>query len=768
MTRQTRRTFLRATGIATALGSGSGVGSILAATDEVGRSVRGSATRSVSTAAPGPSGEPFVRRFDRTVRGRLAVADSVAYFVTDDSALVAFDYARGESIWQTDVSPGSDPGVSVVDGTVYVCGSTPADQCKPGAPTLSALDAADGTVAWKHEFAAGPVTRPTVTDGTAYAVADGALFAVANGDVQWRREFDLESAAAPRVLDGTVYVRTDGSLAAADVEGTASWQLDLATGPTGSRPPLAAVDGADVAVTMDGDAVLALDETDGSTVWRRDVEGRGSLAVADGTVYARTGSHLFALGLADGTERWRAEFAANGDRLTDDLRVADGRVYFRVGHRLRAFSTADGSSAWTSRVTCDDFYVAGDTVYVVRRDRTGSSAGNRLASALDASDGSTRWQYEIPAPRGQTVLTDDALVFGDGPLTVLAGDHPQVQWRETGGPAGTTATPLAVTDDSFLVAGTEANTVYAVDRETRERRWTHALNAPVDRGMTAADGIVVAGTTDGIVGLGETDGALRWDVGTDDDAVGVATPFGHEDGTVYASLESGTDGGAAVEAFDTQTGERQWRFDGLDDGAQGLYEVEDVAVADGMVYLVDRPRDADGLVALDAATGAVRWRSTEGGTSLFGATDGYVFTDDGDSEITAHHSADGSVGWRASLSLGSFVVDLPPVSDGDSLYVPRDSAVTQEVGVDALSLDDGSVQWSRDLDGDSLFTASPALAGETVYAAVDRRVFALDPTDGSTRGRYAAKADVGGVAPRSDAVYVVDDAGHLTALRPFE
>ena len=174
------------------------------------------------------------------------------------------------------------------------------------------------------------------------------------------------------------------------------------------------------------------------------------------------------------------------------------------------------------------------------------------------------------------------------------------------------------------------------------------------------------------------------------------------------------------------------------------------------------PADRSTLVAIDASTRRVLWRTPLPGVSIGGPTvDGstvLVGTDDG--SLTAVALPTGEQRW--TVDLGDDVNTPVAVSDG-SAYVAVDQGSGQPAVVIALSEADHSQLWRFEM-GTGVSIGTPAVMEGTVYVAVsDGSVRAIDAATGGAR--WAAKLNTvsGGGAPAAsqDAVVVVDIRGQV-------
>jgi outer membrane protein assembly factor BamB len=149
-----------------------------------------------------------------------------------------------------------------------------------------------------------------------------------------------------------------------------------------------------------------------------------------------------------------------------------------------------------------------------------------------------------------------------------------------------------------------------------------------------------------------------------------------------------------------------------------------------IVVQTDRARgDTGGVVALDLATGAIRWRATTPfpatGAALYlpadAPADGLVIAALGDGELRAYAVADGEPRWTASVAtalstLASSQWAAPTVADG-VVYAGVPGRVA------AFDAATGAPRWQRDLSPDNPWLgslASPAIGGGVAITAESR------------------------------------------------
>ncbi len=302
-----------------------------------------------------------------------ATSDGRRVFVGSSAGgFYAFDATDGSILWHRKLVGGisARPRYVASENTVFV-GS------QGGA--VYALDASTGANRWVYDVK-GPVeSQPTYADGMVYfASGENRVYAVDAHKGTWKWQYDRESPennftirgyAAPLVLNGRVYAGfSDGYLACLTASsGDVIWARSLAGEATrftdvDGTPTVA---GGTLYVSSYSGGVYALDPKDGSTRWRYDVEGAGTVRVHDGRVYfsaAKFGLHALDL---DGHVLWRQALAAGGELSTPLLvgryvlvsspaagtYVADattGHLYqfFYQGHGITAEPTTDGRQVY--------------------------------------------------------------------------------------------------------------------------------------------------------------------------------------------------------------------------------------------------------------------------------------------------------------------------------------------------------------------------------------------------------------------------------------
>jgi outer membrane protein assembly factor BamB len=234
------------------------------------------------------------------------------------------------------------------------------------------------------------------------------------------------------------------------------------------------------------------------------------------------------------------------------------------------------------------------------------------------------------------------------------------------------------------------------------------------------------------------------------------------------------DSAAVVSAFDVQNGGQVWRFDTKKDEDDSTNVGGGLAIDQGTVYAVNGLGE---LVALDAAKGAVKWRSdfhmparsaptvvegriflttiedraialtTEDGrqlwdhqatnptTSVLGSpapayTDGLVLVGFGSGELTAMRAESGTVVWSDSLAgtvLGGGLADFSAIRGLPVIAGGRVYAIGMGGLMIANDLPTGRRLWERAVGGED----HPWAAGGWIFiVSIEQRMAAISRDDG--------------------------------------
>ncbi|UPV99661.1 PQQ-like beta-propeller repeat protein [Halorussus gelatinilyticus] len=323
---------------------------------------------------------------------------------------------------------------------------------------------------------------------------------------------------------------------------------------------------------------------------------------------ARSSGSLAALGATDGTPRWTSALPAAPARRP---RVRDGEVYCVAGrsngfhgvdHRLLRFGT-DGTERWRTD-GIDQFLdllaVGGGRAYLGTCDDALGLDGQRLF-AVGRSGGDARWSVETGDAFGGRYL-DGSLLVGLGGRAVARHDAAtgERQWQKRVEGVRSSDGSFVVADDAVLAGGPPDGDgrLAALDLADGSQRWTYAEGggrAFVPSGAALAGDTVVGTEYDGrVFALTVGDGRERW--ATDLDGETRRAPV-VADGTVFVG---GYRSNAAdvIHALDAETGAKRWRAD-VPGFSGGIHPTGETVVV--------RAGDGRAVRSLDAADGSVRW-----------------------------------------------------------------------------------------------------------------------------------------------------------------
>ncbi|HTV00126.1 MAG TPA: PQQ-binding-like beta-propeller repeat protein [Luteitalea sp.] len=215
---------------------------------------------------------------------------------------------------------------------------------------------------------------------------------------------------------------------------------------------------------------------------------------------------------------------------------------------------------------------------------------------------------------------------------------------------------------------------------------------------------------------------VRWSIDLDGPPVGgVAT----DNSRVYVPLSSG-----GLVAVDAESGATRWKAD--------VTTTLRPAAADERVYVVA----ADTLQALEGTTGRALWRTPlpAAVSAPLVARAGWIVAALQNGDVVALRGSDGTVVWTQKF--GAPIV-APPAINGDRLYLPGADGIVRAVAVAT-----GEALWSRAIGG-AIVTVAP-LGARVYVGSTDNYFYCLDDKQGRVRWRWRAGADSVGAAMADD------------------
>ncbi|WP_203788638.1 outer membrane protein assembly factor BamB family protein [Paractinoplanes rishiriensis] len=315
---------------------------------------------------------------------------------------------------------------------------------------------------------------------------------------------------------------------------------------------------------------------------------------------------------------------------------------------------------------------------------------------------------------------------------------------------------------------------YALDARTGRTRWTYDLNAGrafVLDGPAVARGKVYFGDSRGYVyALDQHTGRLRWAKDTETHPAGLHTssPL-YYDGKIYIGASSGENTGDAntpcctfrghLDALDAETGELAWRYWTVPEPVQvgtwpsgaarwepsgaGVWSSPVIDPATRTLYVgtgqnyTGSAGDFDSLLALDARTGAVRWKQ-----QVTDADTWRSLCNEPDAEGYCPGLKDGSaldydIGATPNLFRvgGRTIVGVGQKSGVYHAFDARTGRVEwrRQLGVPLPSGGISGIQWGSSYDGRRLYVAT--------YFADPGTLFAVDPATGQVLWQTPNPAD---------------------------
>jgi PKD repeat protein len=284
--------------------------------------------------------------------------------------------------------------------------------------TLYAYNA-DGTLKWSTTTSFSGTTMRGMaigSDGNLYVLAGLYLtaFNTTNGTIEWYISTGKINPYGITIANNTIYLAGSNALAAYSLNGTQIW---TSTAKATTRPCSPAVG-------------------------------------ADGTIYVRSTTTLYAVNPADGTVKWNYTIATG---YSSPVIGSDGTIYVAGTGMLYAFNP-DGTSKWNATTGTGTPYssaIAPDgTVYI-------HTYNNPTLYAV-SSNGTVKWTNAASGSTVNTIIIGaDGTVYSGGSGGVCAyNSDGTIKWK-----ALNTGAPLALGSDGTLYAtnlATSPNSLYLI------------------------------------------------------------------------------------------------------------------------------------------------------------------------------------------------------------------------------------------------------------------------------------------------------------------
>jgi len=376
--------------------------------------------------------------------------------------------------------------------------------------------------------------------------------------------------------------------------------------------------------------VAAVDVETGQTKWTRDYDeagiGPNGLLLHEGTLYGVTGTSVFALDPADGSERWRR--VVEDASLRGTPQFSDGRIYAVgsvAGHgAVLALDAETGEPLWSFNTIKDPSVLPPDAF---------------LAGGL--------WNTPLIDPRGdvyvgtgnayitprQGLENPDPLLYTNS-LLKLAPRDGALKWYYQAVPNDfydwdLHLSPVWVQDRGrpMVLAAGKMGYVYAVNPQNGKLFWKTPVGDHNGHDNDSRKALEDPGSITDMINEAVADGGMQLEPGV---YGGVETNMAYQDGVVYAAIVNleTTLCGPPLEppaCLDINYGGRTGTFDFTNNEGE--------------------------MVALDVKTGRVLWTTRLPAMALGAATisNDLVFTTTFDGKVVALSREDGSIVWQGDL-----------------------------------------------------------------------------------------------------------------------
>jgi len=238
-------------------------------------------------------------------------------------------------------------------------------------------------------------------------------------------------------------------------------------------------------------------------------------------------------------------------------------------------------------------------------------------------------------------------------------------------------------------------------------------------------------------------------------------------------VAGGPSGRGGLHAVDLSTGKLKWTYRPAD--INGSVSTRPAIVGD-LAIAAFGAANPGAVIAVSLATGKAVWRGPDADAkATVVASNDMVYVQDKNANFIALNALTGKEIWRRTFSRKHFCVSRPAVFDG-VVYVsggvdavPSDASKPE--GFDLLALDakTGQERWRQRAEAEygtaGVCLREPVITAATIYAAEDRRLYAIDRASGRDKWKAIETRGTTADGQRSvDVVGLVDAGAVLVGL----
>lgn len=305
--------------------------------------------------------------------------------------------------------------------------------------------------------------------------------------------------------------------------------------------------------------------------------------------------YLTAIDANNGMLLWKSQ-NLNGYSIKGSPTYSIQLVFTADERNVVAIDATNGTQKWEFEVpkaVKASLITANGLLYV--------GCNDKKMYALDIASGSKKWEFTAPdAINSSPTYANETLYFGcnDGSFVALNTSNGSKKWLFK---AEKEILSGAALSNGYLYFGSMDGNIYCVDAETGKAKWTKKLDTVSESSPTLGNGnvyVIVGGEK--LVCLNQATGNLIWDFNFG------SSMSRNESCPIYVQKKLYVCNGNKLYSFDANNGSVNWMYQ-----TSGLLHSQNPTYANGNIYIgtsnANTPTGINYLIAIDAETGSTKF-----------------------------------------------------------------------------------------------------------------------------------------------------------------